>query len=196
MVIKGPVLRLTAKRNYDQVPLPVKRISSYFQKGDMILPGGFVISRKGISTFHLPQKRSKISTSIHFKRCFCFLGPCFFFQGSITYFLCHTTGGWGRCQFLAASISTGSGLGDGSWNLSPLKFEIDCSKMVTPHLNRDICSTKPSLLVSMLKKMSGCKFDNLERKYLEEKLWKVLGMCFVYLILVCVICSWGSGIKT
>ena len=69
--------------------------------------------------------------------------------------------------------------------LSPLKLEIYTAKWPRHNLNRDIFS-KPSLLVSMLK-FPRCKFG--------EEVVEDFGDVFV-LFLVCMICSWGLGIKT
>lgn len=179
MVIKGSVLRLTAKTTTTRFPFQLKESPVTFRKETWFCFVVLWFHKKASPLSTSPKKEAKYQHPSISRFVSVSLAPVFFFQGSITYFLCHTTVGWGRCQFLAASISTGSGLGDGSWNLSPLKFEIDCSKMVTPHLNRDIFS-KPSLLVSMLKFLR-CKFG---REVVEDfgdvfvlflVVWLVLG---------------------
>lgn len=201
MAIKGPVLKLTAKTNYDQVPLPVKESPVTFRKETWFC---FVVlwfcdftkrhllhpppstSPKKEAKYQNPSISSFISVS---------LAPVFFFQGSIT-FLCHSNSGVGQVP-VPYSFNLDRKW-TGRWELEfvevfwggkvlpHLKFEIDAAKWrFFFFLNRDIFS-KPSLLVSMLK-FPRCKFGG---EVVED-----FGDVFV-LFLVCMICSWGLGIKT
>lgn len=190
MAIKGPVLRLTAKTTTTRFPFQLKESPVTFRKETWFC---FVVlwfhKKASPPPSTSPKKEAKYQHPSISRFVSVSLAPVFFFQGSIT-FLCHSNSGVGQVP-VPYSFNLDRKW-TGRWELESVEVFLGWKSLtspelwdryaeMTPYFNRDICS-KPSLLVSMLT-FPGCKFDNLERKYLE-KLWKILGMCLFYFLFV------------